>query len=509
MTASPSADCIRLTVPGHLSYLAVCQSCAREFARKIGFAGRALSDIELSVEEAVSNVVRHAFDPQDAETFDLICSRIPLGLMISIKEKGMPFDPARLPEYDPAALGDDAPAAGLGLFLMKKAMDEVSFRNLGAGGKETRMVKYLAAKNIRQYFSADELRPHGDAATAQAERPRKIDYDVRLLRPEEAIEVSKCAYKSHGYTFFDDHIYYPERIVELNRTGEMVSAVGVTDGGVFMGHAALVYPTPAARIAEWTFGFVNPEFRGQGFLKRSYDFLVDLHKPRPLSGLYSYCVTNHDISQKTVAKFGIGDCGILLATSPATWQFKGMDSDTSQRMSVVLSFKYLAGPEPLTLYAPPQHRAMIERLYGHIGGRPRFAEPGPDQALPRPAASVIDTAVNMSEGCADIMLRSCGSQAARELRALVHELCLKQIATLNLFVSLEDPAAFSLAAEFEQLGFFFAGVLPCSEIGDALILQYLNNVPLDYGKLRLHTDMAREILAYIRARDPNACLQAP
>ena len=506
MPVNTSSDCIKMTVPGHMSYLPVCQSCVRAFAKKIGFAGPELSDIELSVEEAVSNVIEHAFDPEEAETFDLICRRIPLGLMISIKEKGIPFDPASLPQYDPAALADDASATGLGLFLMKKAMDEVSFHNLGPEGKETRLVKYLGAKNIQQYFSADELKPHDEAAAGQTARALKIDYDVRLLRPEEAIEVSKCAYKSHGYTFFDDHIYYPERIVELNETGEMISAVGVTKDNVFMGHAALVYPTPAARIAEWTFGFVNPEFRSQGFLKRSYEFLVELPKRRPLAGLYSYCVTNHEISQKTVAKFGIQDCGILLATSPATWEFKGMESDTSQRMSVVLSFKYLGEPQPLTLYAPVQHRDMLERLYGHIGARHRFAEPGPGHAVPQPVASVMDTAVNMSESCADITISRYGNQAPRELRLLVRDLCLKQIATLNLFLSLEDPATFSMTAEFEKLGFFFAGVLPCGDIGDTLILQYLNNVPLDYGKLRIHTDMARDILAYIKAHDPNAAI---
>ena len=506
MPANASADFVKMTVPGDMSYLPVCQSCVRAFAKKIGFDGRELSDIELSVEEAVSNVIEHAFDPQQAETFDIICRRIPLGLMIAIKEKGIPFDPAALPQYDPAALLQDESATGLGLFLMKKAMDEVSFHNLGPEGKETRLTKYLGTKNIEQYFSADELKPHDEAPPQQAARAERIEYDVRLLRPEEAIEVSKCAYKSHGYTFFDDHIYYPERIVELNNNGEMISAVGVTKDNVFMGHAALFYPTPGARIAEWTFGFVNPEFRSQGFLKRSYQFLTDVPKPWPLAGFYSYCVTNHEISQKTVAKFGINDCGILLATSPATWEFKGIESDTSQRMSVVLSFKYLGKPEPLTLYAPAHHRQMIERLYAHIGCQHRFAEPGPGQAAPQPVASVMETSVNMSESCADITIRRCGSQAPQELRALVRDLCLKQIATLNLFISLEDPATFSMTAEFEKLGFFFAGILPCGDIGDTLILQYLNNVPLSYDKLVIYTDMAREILAYIKRYDPNAAL---
>ena len=55
-----------------------------------------------------------------------------------------------------------------------------------------------------------------------------------------------------------------------------------------------------------------------------------------------------------------------------------------------------------------------------------------------------------------------------------------------------------------NLGFFFAGVLPGGiPGGDALILQYLNNVPVEYEAIQLEPDIARQILAHIREHDPN------
>jgi len=54
------------------------------------------------------------------------------------------------------------------------------------------------------------------------------------------------------------------------------------------------------------------------------------------------------------------------------------------------------------------------------------------------------------------------------------------------------------------MGFFFAGILPRTRIGDALILQFLNNVDLDYDKITVVSDAAKEILNYIRTRDPNS-----
>jgi len=60
-----------------------------------------------------------------------------------------------------------------------------------------------------------------------------------------------------------------------------------------------------------------------------------------------------------------------------------------------------------------------------------------------------------------------------------------------------------LTEELEKLGFFFAGVLPQASVGEALVLQYLNNVQLDYSKIQAYSDMAKRLLAYIKARDPN------
>jgi serine/threonine-protein kinase RsbW len=39
--------------------------------------------------------------------------------------------------------------------------------------------------------------------------------------------------------------------------------------------------------------------------------------------------------------------------------------------------------------------------------------------------------------------------------------------------------------------------------GHALILQYLNNVPVDYDAIQVESTIAKKILAYVRKQDPN------
>ncbi|RPI21073.1 MAG: ATP-binding protein [Acidobacteria bacterium] len=496
----PKPEMIRLTLPNDISYLPIAQLCVRELSRKFGFPEEELDQIDLGVEETVANVVQHAFEVDEAATFDIICQKIPLGLEIVIKDKGLPFDPRQVPDFRPAASeGDDA--SGLGLFLARQAMDKVSFNNLGPEGKETRLVKYLPKKNIEDYLSESERMQTEPVPTEPAVIQEKIPYDVRELRPAEAIQVSRCAYKSHGYTFFDDHIYYPDRLIELCDSGQMISAVAVTKENTFMGHAALVYPCLAARIAELTFLFVNVEYRGQGCGNRLTEYLFTVPKRYPLDGIYAYAVTNHVFTQKVLVKFKFGDCGLLLATSPATWMFKGIE-DSTQRISVILSYEYTNPPEPLPLYAPVHHREMIAKLYANLGASHCFMDP-PDAAAAPSGESVLETEVNMAESCGEIHVKKCGEQAVREVRAILRDLCLKQVAAVNLFLNLQDPATYFLTRKFEELGFFFAGILPKAGVGEALILQYLNNVALDYAKIHAYTDIAKELLGYVRDRDPN------
>jgi len=54
-----------------------------------------------------------------------------------------------------------------------------------------------------------------------------------------------------------------------------------------------------------------------------------------------------------------------------------------------------------------------------------------------------------------------------------------------------------------MIGFFFAGILPAAAPrGDALILQYLNNLSIDYDQIHVASDAAKELISYIRLRDP-------
>jgi len=192
-----------------------------------------------------------------------------------------------------------------------------------------------------------------------------------------------------------------------------------------------------------------------------------------------------------------------LPSAGSTWKFKGIDEPGTQRISVVLSFVYLEQPSPRRIFAPLHHREMIGRILEHIGPPHVLASPPHNPPAFAAQASRIDTKVYPLENCAMIKVHSYGSDCVREVRRILRDLCLKQVAAIDLFLPLDDPTTCFVTAELEKLGFFFSGIQPEAGRGDALILQYLNNIPLDYDKVQVFSDLARDLLAYIRRLDPN------
>jgi hypothetical protein len=128
----------------------------------------------------------------------------------------LPFDYSRL------QAGDD----GTVLETLHRAFDEVRFVNLGRGGNRVELLEHLPHADVRVDLAEEEHRKTVEAAVSE-----DVPLEIRMMRPEESFELSRCVYRSYGYSYDWDYIYYPERIRELQEKGLMRSCVAVTPGG--------------------------------------------------------------------------------------------------------------------------------------------------------------------------------------------------------------------------------------------------------------------------------------
>ncbi len=98
--------------------------------------------VELSMDEACTNVIEHAYEGKDGGDIECTCDTDEKNLTIIIHDHGKSFDPASIVPPDLNADLDARPVGGLGIFLMKRLMDEVRFEPMGDAGNILTMIKH-------------------------------------------------------------------------------------------------------------------------------------------------------------------------------------------------------------------------------------------------------------------------------------------------------------------------------------------------------------------------------
>jgi RimJ/RimL family protein N-acetyltransferase/anti-sigma regulatory factor (Ser/Thr protein kinase) len=489
----------KLSIPNDPAYAETAAVYTGEVARILGFDEKACEDVIYWVCEALFNSIRRSFDPNTKAELEVSCERVPLGLKVIIKDQGLPFSPSDIPFR--AGLSNTPPTASESS-NPDGPWDEASLHNLGPLGNETHLIKYLHNPAF-DYDSVCEL-PEPRRQQADRTRPRqKAEFEVRPMLPSEAAEVARCFYRSYGYSFVFRQIYYPDNIVEMNRSGQLFSIVAVTDYGEIIGHCALVRWDESPRRAELGLAVVKPKFRGQGCLNRLTEHLVNKAKRDRLEAVYVLAATNHTHSQKVAHLFGFEPCGLLVGLGPSNVSFRELTDVLSQRESYLVCFKFLAKPRPVPLYVPVHHKAFVQEMYGNLGIEPLFEIPSRRESEFGQAHSKVRTMYFTPTRFAFIEIDEYGADIVAEVKSTLRDLCLKRIEVIELYCDMMNPLMYHLTAEFEKLGFFLAGIKPASSHGEALIFQYLNNVLVDYDKIKTLTSRGDRIRSYLKAHDPN------
>lgn len=100
-----------------------------ETAEAFGLDSMLLMSLNLVMEEAVSNIIFYAY--KEGETGENIRISMELEdgvLTIVLTDTGLPFDPTAREDPDVSLPAEERPIGGLGIFLIKKMMDEVVYR---------------------------------------------------------------------------------------------------------------------------------------------------------------------------------------------------------------------------------------------------------------------------------------------------------------------------------------------------------------------------------------------
>lgn len=467
----------RVTVPTNADFVPALQAFMVEAARPCVKTPEELPPLGRLVEEVALHVVRTAFDPGEQGEYTAELLLRSGQLVFAIEDKGLPD-------------------GGITSFLPQGLAHSVAFRNLGRGGKRLEVARTLTAAP-----PAGGLEAHGDGEPPRAED----DVELRLLEPADAPALSRLMYRSYGYTYGSEFVYFPERIVEMLASGRLISYVAVNEAAEVVGHLAMLRHGPESTTGETAMAAVDPRYRGRRLFERMKDGMGELARKRGLFGLYSEAVAVHTFTQKGNLALGGFETGFLLGFTPATQVFRKIsDGKAADRRSAVLFYLRTNDEPARVIYAPERHCAMMDAIVRHGGMNRRLDAPSADLSLHslRGRTTELDVAARPDVGRAFLTLRSYGADVLKQVQDELRELCRRGYACVYLELPLSDPMTAVLCKGFESFGFFFAGVLFEVDGSDALRLQFLNGVTVHRNDIQVASDFGRSLLDYvIQAKD--------
>jgi serine/threonine-protein kinase RsbW len=118
----------------------------REFvdaaARTFGFSEEDIAHIILAVDEACTNIIKHAYQYQKDKEIEISIFRSTQSFEIRIYDSGKAFNPSLIHPPDLKEQLGHKRRGGLGVYLMKRLMDKVEYNFNPGKRNEVRLIKY-------------------------------------------------------------------------------------------------------------------------------------------------------------------------------------------------------------------------------------------------------------------------------------------------------------------------------------------------------------------------------
>jgi anti-sigma regulatory factor (Ser/Thr protein kinase) len=105
-----------------------------EFVEEIGnefsLTPDVVFNVNLVLEEAIVNVINYAYPKEKHESIYLSAQLHEGSIVFVLTDTGMQFDPTKAPEADITLSLEERPIGGLGIFLIRQIMNEVSYERI-------------------------------------------------------------------------------------------------------------------------------------------------------------------------------------------------------------------------------------------------------------------------------------------------------------------------------------------------------------------------------------------
>jgi anti-sigma regulatory factor (Ser/Thr protein kinase) len=435
--------------------------------------------IELCVEEIVSNIIEHAYLNDPNYKIDLrmvVSSRM---IELSFAEKGIPFDPSMVKPFDYATL-----QGGLGTTLVKSLTDKYEFENLGREGKR------ITISFITQQPEKPSVEGEDKSQNVLTIEPVEITYS-RLIE-DDAIQLSRLAWLNYGYSY-EDYIYYPDEI-KMKLRKNSITAFAAWHKDKLVGHIALKSDGGNFRFPELGVALVDPAYRRNNIFNKLNSAAVNYLIENNLDGFFVKAVTNHIISQKAaVDNLGMIPTNVQLCVLPENINMNNLEN-VKIKLSAI-TYSRLLKQLRRNIYIPEKYRELILKIYQwseiEISEIKTIEKPIPQQ-------NKFSVSLAKDSKSAFISFEEIGDGFELIIKNQLKEIGDEGYHAIFLYLSLSSPLLCSTIEFLNRELFIFAGIqFNYFNQSDALVLQRIENIDIDFSMIKIYSEEGKFLLQQI------------
>ena len=466
-------------------YLNAIVDVVSDIAEICGISKKETKNLDKILVDIFENIAKYGFQGDTRKPIEVSILKRLHTLVIALQDKGLPFD------YENLEQGEDKRFKS---YLSKGYADQVHFYTLGNRGNRTEIVKNLPAIDIRDEMDISEHHEHLKAEPIGPDAEIRID----IFKHSKVHELVRLIYKCYGYSYANEFMYYPEQIEARLHAGVMSSCGAYNSDNELIGHLALVFSKPGAKVGESGEAVVDPRYRGHGIFPKMKIYLTEHAASKGVIGVYGEAVTVHPYSQKGSIELGSTETGFLLGYSPGTVSFQNIsEQEKPRRQSIALMFTPILESKRVKIYVPEVYQEIIETIYNKMHYDREFIFENKDSKYEEKGKGHLAVSIHTDHNQGIITVDKYGKTTLEEIRFHLKQLCLQRIDCIYVDLPLNNKGTGYIASQLRELGFFFGYVIPEYSDSDVLRLQYLNNVKISKEDIKTASDFGQDLLNFI------------
>ncbi len=119
----------QITVDATIDNVATVTDFVNEELEKLGCSMKAQMQIDVAIDELFGNIAHYAYGSGSGTATVEVHGRKeePAQVMVTFKDQGVPYNPLEKDDPDVTLSAEERQIGGLGIFLVKKTMDDISY----------------------------------------------------------------------------------------------------------------------------------------------------------------------------------------------------------------------------------------------------------------------------------------------------------------------------------------------------------------------------------------------